>query len=310
MEIELYSKMQNPIDAIDKMGEFFARSGLFGCDNVCAGKVLATICMSERKSPVDLLRTYDIVEGKLRKKAMAAFAEFRAKGGKVKWLKTGDDGIEASAVFSFEGQEVPLTFTIAQAQKAGLVKAKSGWEKSPGNMLRARLISNALGMLCPELFAGEDYSEEPDRPAPAINMAAIPVEVISERQSAQPITATDNAGTAAAGAQIVVEAGPTQSAPPVPQSAPTSGGASAATAAPSFPAGPAYETPKNATKLAPQMVEQVKAVIGDHMTSAFKWMVANGYLTQDQGLDCLTESRAKRILKNAESFIRALETVK
>lgn len=89
MQIELYSKLQNPIEAIDRIGEMFAKSGMFGCEKVEQGKILALICLAEGKSPVAITTNYHIVEGKLSKKALAALADFRTSGGKHKWLASG-----------------------------------------------------------------------------------------------------------------------------------------------------------------------------------------------------------------------------
>lgn len=166
MNIELYNKLNNPIEAIDRVGEIFAKSGMFGCDRLEQGKVLAMICLAEQKSPVEITRDYHIVDGKLSKKALAALADFRRKGGKHKWIKTGDetpineDAREAIGEFSFEGNSITQRFSIADAKKAGLIKPRSAWEKSPSNMLRARVISNAVAMLAPEIYAG-DYDTEP-----------------------------------------------------------------------------------------------------------------------------------------------------
>lgn len=166
MEIELYSKLNNPIEAIDRLGEIFAKSGMFGCEKVEQGKVLALICMSERKSPVQLLKTYHIVKGNLSKKALAALAEFRSNGGKHKWLKSGDEPVAKEddryaeiELTDKDGNKNVYRYSIADGKAEGLVKADSRWTKRPGNMLRARCISNGLGMLCPEIFAGDDDND-------------------------------------------------------------------------------------------------------------------------------------------------------
>jgi hypothetical protein len=47
-----------------------------------------------------------------------------------------------------------------------LIRPRSAWEKQPANMLRARVISNAVAMLAPEIYAG-DAGEDESQPAPA-----------------------------------------------------------------------------------------------------------------------------------------------
>jgi hypothetical protein len=163
MQIELYQKLNNPIDAIQQLGKMFAKSGMFGCEKEEQGQVLAMVCMVEGKSPVFITTNYDIVEGKLRKKALAALADFRSGGGKHKWLSSGDavtvkdeDRYAEIELTDKEGSVIKYRYSMADAKAEGLVKDRSRWVKRPGNMLRARCISNGLGMLCPEIFAGED----------------------------------------------------------------------------------------------------------------------------------------------------------
>ena len=95
-------------------------------------------------------------------------AEFRRRGGKVRWLQLGDSGT-AEAEFEFEGQTLRMAFTLDDARKL-LGKGKDGkdridkpggnWEKDPGAMLRARLTSKAIRILAPEIVAGVYTPEE------------------------------------------------------------------------------------------------------------------------------------------------------
>jgi len=160
MEIALYSKIQDPVKAIVQIGEFFAKSTMFGCERVEQGQVLAMECLATGKPPSVIARTYHIMDGKLSKKALAALAEFRGIGGKHKWVKDGTDGKEAVIELTFEGNVVTSKFTIEEAQKQGLIRPKSNWEKTPANMLRARAISNGVAMLAPEIYAGDSADED------------------------------------------------------------------------------------------------------------------------------------------------------
>jgi hypothetical protein len=278
MEITLYEKMSNPLDAVDRLGVALAKSGMFGCDNENAGKVLAMICMTERKSPVEIMRRFDIIGGKLRTKSMAAFADFRAKGGKVKWLATGEDGKEAKAEFTFEGQTITLGYTIDQAKKAGLVKPSSGWDKNTANMLRARVISNGLGMLCPEIFAGND-GEQQEVSAPTISLTTT-VEPVAESSSAQSRTPAQ---------PVVVEAEVIQQ-PSSPAPLPVT---------PAVESTPAAELPE-------EMVVQLEQAIGEHAVAAHKWMLKEGWLKHGQSMANLSPTRAQRVIKQSASFIRAV----
>lgn len=294
MEIQLYSQIVNPLEAMDKFGVALAKSGMFGCDNENAGKVLAMICMTERKSPTELLRTYDIIGGKLRKKAMAAFAEFRGKGGKVKWLATGEDGKEARAEFTFEGQSITLAFTMEQAKKAGLVKACGGWEKSPANMLRARVISNALGMLCPEIFAGGAEDEEaPVAPAPEIKLSTPPPATV-EVEAVAAVVAPE------VPLAVPVRESATTPPPSTPKPAPVVDvAASVAPEAQAF-------TPPSGERLSDEMVQKLEQAIGEDGPQAAAWFLKQGWLKPGKGMDCLTATQAGRILRQTASFKRAI----
>jgi len=106
-------------------------------------------------------------------RADAMHAKFRQAGGKVEWRETGDDGKRASAAFSFGGQTLELSFSIDDAARMigdKLKKPGSNWQKDPGAMLRARLISKALRIIAPEIVAGiytpdEIESTQTEKPA-------------------------------------------------------------------------------------------------------------------------------------------------
>ena len=282
MEIQLYNQITDPVKAIDQLGTMFAKSGMFGCDNENAGKMLAMICLAERQSPTYINRNFDIVGGKLRKKSMAAFAEFRQAGGKVRWLKTGEDGKEASAEFTFEGQTVQLSFTIEQARQGGAnIKDGSNWTKTPGNMLRARVISNALGMLCPEIFAGDDVGNDIQQPAPEMKLAGPAPAVTAPAAPSAPAAAPSNV--------IDIKADVQPAAQPEPP-------------APVQPPPPAALTVEQEAT-----VKALETAIGDAGPAAMKWFLAQGWLKPGEGLECLKEIRVKQILTKTPAFLRAVK---
>ena len=286
MEIQLYNQITDPVKAIDQLGTMFAKSGMFGCDNENAGKMLAMICLAERQSPTYINRNFDIVGGKLRKKSMAAFAEFRQAGGKVRWLKTGEDGKEASAEFTFEGQTVQLSFTIEQARQGGAnIKDGSNWTKTPGNMLRARVISNALGMLCPEIFAGDDVGNDIQQVAPEMKLAG---PVVAATPPAAPAAPPAPAVTPSNVIEIKADVQPVPAPPEPPEP---------------------VQTPPPAALTAEQQatVAALENAIGDAGPAAMKWFLAQGWLQPGEGLECLKEIRVKQILTKTPAFLRAVK---
>lgn len=156
----MFDRIQDPMAFAGHVGKAFAASGMFGCKNLAQGQVLALACILEKRNPLELMRTYHIISGKLSMRADAMLAEFRRRGGKIKWLKTGEDGLEARGKWSYDGNALEVGFTLAEAKRAGLVKAGGNWEKFPDAMLRARAISKAIRMIAPEIVAGCYAPEE------------------------------------------------------------------------------------------------------------------------------------------------------
>lgn len=288
MNIELYSKLNNPIDAINSIGEIFSKSGMFGCDRLEQGKVLAMICLAEQKSPVEITRDYHIVDGKLSKKALAALADFRRRGGKHKWIKTGDetpineDAREAIGEFTFEGNTITQKFSIADAKKAGLIKPRSAWEKSPANMLRARVISNAVAMLAPEIYAG-DYDTEPT-PEPS------PKEIVLPKT------------TVTVAAPVEAKTEPTQAPVIEVQSVPV---------VDTVPA----EINMEGYTISEQQAEEIAAKIGaENIVKAVAWLVRHGKITDAQSKSgepfrFIPVPTANKIMSEPERFVKALNNM-
>jgi hypothetical protein len=147
---------------VETMGDAFAKGGLVGCNTPGQGRMLALTCLCEGITPLEFARTYHLIEGKPTMRSDAMLAKFRQAGGKTKWLNVGDDGKEARAEWTYDGQTLDLVYSIEDAKRAGVVKQKSAWEKDPGSMLRARLISKAVRILAPEIVAGVYSPEEMD----------------------------------------------------------------------------------------------------------------------------------------------------
>ena len=166
--VSTYDKVNDPMTAATQLGEWIARSGMFGCERVEQGSILAMQCLVERKAPLELAKHYHIIGGKLSLRADAMLALYRERGGKVQWLQFDD--VAAKAKWAYDGNNVEIAYTAEDAKRAGLLPARpgSGWAKFPAEMLRARLISKAVRMLAPEVCTGTYTPEELEdsRPQP------------------------------------------------------------------------------------------------------------------------------------------------
>jgi len=159
-QLSAYDKI-NDAKGIDLFGNAICRSGMFGCESKEAGMIFALQCMAENKPPLEMAKNYHLVKGKLTKRADAMLADFRRAGGKVTWDDLKNEAVQ-SAVFDFEGNKIKGSFSMDDAQRAGLVRKGSAWDKTPAAMLRARCISETLRAIAPEIVQGVYVPEEID----------------------------------------------------------------------------------------------------------------------------------------------------
>jgi hypothetical protein len=230
--ITLYGRMPDPLAAIKTLGEAFKTSPMLGLTTPGDGIVLAMTCMADGITPLDFIRKYHIIEGRPSMRADAMTAEFRRRGGKVRWLQLGDSGT-AEAEFEFEGQSFKMSFTLDDARRL-LGKGKDGkdridkpggnWEKDPGAMLRARLTSKAIRILAPEIVAGVYTPEEVADLADDVQVkpAAARKAVADKRQAevAEAVAAVSPAQVATAEPVIEVEFEAAPQPAPAPVEAP------------------------------------------------------------------------------------------
>ena len=76
---------------------------------------------------------------------------------------TDDDGEPLGCTVMMRrtnGFEHMITFTMADAHRAGLVKSKGGWEKYPANMLRWRAVGYCADVVFPDITGGMYRPEE------------------------------------------------------------------------------------------------------------------------------------------------------
>ena len=195
------------IPAIEKYGAMIAKGQLFGCKNAEQGQTLVLMSMSEGVPITEMRRKYHIINGSdLSLRADWMLAEFERQGGWWVWLNEGDDGVQAIMHVKYKHHDMQVKYTIDMAKRAGLCKPKSGWEKNPGEMLRARCQTKAIRMLCPNVLAGfaTDQELSADSDSDAIDAA---YEVRSDLDRADsPATVIDSSVAASAdGPDEVIE---------------------------------------------------------------------------------------------------------
>lgn len=289
-EIELYSKLQNPLEAVQQLGMVFSNCGMFkNCDRPERGQMLALISMVEGKSPFYIMNNFHIMDdGRLVRKTNSADSEFRKLGGKIEWVKTGmepdQDPVHryAEGNFTYDGQTVNVRFSMDDAEKAGFLKARSQWEKMPWRMLRTACMREAFSMLCPEIYF-EDESDGRSSEPKKINIQSEPAqqettkkEPAKEPKKDEPVEPIE---------AELVEPESKQEPEPAPEPEPTT---------------------LDEGLLPDSVVDQVEKIIGDQFGSesptAVNWLVKVGWLPKGKSLYHLGETNARNIIKYPTQF--------
>lgn len=162
--LDFYDRIADPLAAADQLGTWFHKSGMVGC-SLDAGRVLALACMSMKKSPFEIMQKYHIIDGKLSMRADAMLAEFNRLGGDHEILQRDEDRVAVR--LTWNGKKSEFAFTWTEAEKEPFTKAKGGKVKdnyatprARMQMLWARLVSDAVRAVCPQVNSGIYTPEE------------------------------------------------------------------------------------------------------------------------------------------------------
>lgn len=143
---------------VEKMSHVIVKSGLFGMKDPSQAMALMFLCQAEGLHPMIAVRDYHIIQGRPALKADAALARFQAAGGRVEWHTVTDK--QCKATFSHpQGGTVTLDWDLDQAKRAG-ISGKDVFQKYPRAMLRARVISEAIRTVFPQVLNGQYVPEE------------------------------------------------------------------------------------------------------------------------------------------------------
>jgi hypothetical protein len=162
--LDVYDRINDPLAAIKTLGGAIFKSGIFGLDKPEQGEVLAMQCLAERKSPLELARTYHFIQGQLAIRSDALLAKFHQAGGSVTWTTRTDT--EVFANFKCGSSVANISATMGEyiangtATKADGKTLKDNWRKWPRRMLTARAISEGVRLVAPECCFGVYVAEE------------------------------------------------------------------------------------------------------------------------------------------------------
>jgi hypothetical protein len=177
----VYDRISDPMLAIKTLGLAIFKSGIFGLDKPEQGEILAMQCLVEKKSPLELARTYHFIQGQLAIRSDALLAKFQQAGGTVVWLERTDEKVKAT--FRKGTSSADIVADMKEYVSNGTALGKDGklkdnWKKWPRRMLTARAISEGVRLIAPECCFGTYTVEELDAPSNVrIHQASKPADV-------------------------------------------------------------------------------------------------------------------------------------
>jgi hypothetical protein len=198
-EIIVYDQVADPSEFVKQLGLAILHSEMFGCNNASQGAVLALECMARRVPPMTLAERYHIIHGRLSMRADAMLADFRTKcGGGHRMIERTPEAAEIELTLNrSESQNFRLTWEEARQEpfvyvgkessviekiQAGrwkelMMKPKYATPRSRCQMLWARVVSDGVRAMAPEVVAGYYTAEEiDDEPEAATSPAKQPPE--------------------------------------------------------------------------------------------------------------------------------------
>lgn len=164
--VAVYDRITDPMSAVKVLGSSIFKSGIFGLDKPEQGEILAMQCLVERKSPLELARTYHFINGQLAIKSDALLAKFNQAGGSVNWITRTDDLVEAEFIKGTTKAFIKASMAEyvgnGTATKVDGKTLKDNWKRWPRRMLTARAVSEGVRLVAPECCFGTYTVEEMD----------------------------------------------------------------------------------------------------------------------------------------------------
>lgn len=279
-------------------GEILAKSGLFDCSQPAQGQGISIFCEDSGITLADFRNKFHFAGGLMQPRAGYMLAEFLKSGGKHKWIKNGSDGKEACIELTDKhGETCTVSFTIEEAKKRGIFRSGGIWETATGEMLRARAITRAINMADPGIAYIE--SDPVDEPAPLppqqeAKQPLLPEKETIEQPAIEPkkVKSTDRKK---AEPKVEVVSGPDPEPEKKPEPVEDKSN-------PELIPTPATQKPQ----LSDDLVEQLSEALTGCEMAAGEFFIKEKWLQPGEGIGSLNEVQARRILKNVDSFIKAI----
>lgn len=289
-------------------GEILAKSGLFDCTRLEQGMGISIFCEDSKTTLAEFRNRYHFAGGLMQPRAGHLLAEFLKSGGRHKWIKDGSDGKEACIELTDKhGETYKVSYTIEEARKRGLVKGGGAWESVTEEMLRARVITRAINMADPGIAYIE--SDPADEPAPLPPQQEAKQPLLPKKETIEPpviepkkVKLTDRKK---AEPKVEVASEPE----PEPKSEPEKKPAAQPKPEPVEDKSNPELIPTPTTQkpqLSDDLVEQLSEALTGCEMAAGEYFIKEKWLQPGEGIGSLNEIQAGRILKNINSFIKAI----
>jgi len=167
-----------PLSEMQEMAKIGVESNFFGIKKPTEALALMLIAQSEGKHPATVFSQYHVIQGRPALKSDAMLARFQQAGGKVEWHTHTNEKVSATFIHP-QGGSLTVDWDMQRAKEAGLT-GKDNYKKFPRQMLRARVISEAVRAVYPGVLQGMYTPEEVgefDSPRPT---RSVKVEVAPE----------------------------------------------------------------------------------------------------------------------------------
>ena len=339
LENPLYANLPERLEAIKELGAIWARSGAIKANRVEQGQIALAYCICSGITMLEFNATYHLVDGVPKKLAMACLAQFKKMGGKFRWGTDPDDKEKATGEFDYQDQKITVTFTMEDAKQQGLVKGGSTWVKAPSYMLRARVATTGVGMLCPEAVAGAEAApDEAPQVAPQLKLGTEPDDKAKEEKEladqglapAQPPAATKEKPPTKPKAAAKPK---TAKTPPAQIPAPGEGKKPGPIPPPSTIEPKGFKDPKpeqppqpppqmEGEELAPDTVDELGRLFSGRFVKVANWMVKEKWIPAPDkelatenaaaghlqvALRNLDPKKAKKVIDQQAAFLRAVD---
>ena len=130
------------------------------------------------------------IQGRITMSAEMMNNLIRQKGHRLEIKESSEQKCQIKGTRKDTNEHYESTFTIQDAQRAGLIKSGGGWEKYPSQMLFARCISKLARRLFPDVIGGSYVDGElddliDDKRTKTVDAKVVPIEPEKVEHKAQ-----------------------------------------------------------------------------------------------------------------------------